>query len=189
MRRNQYILSSYLALAVLALIGLAGCGKHSAADRGNHAEHAHQGTPPSPDAIAHYTCAMHPSVRAAEPGKCPICSMPLTPVTHGELESGTVILDSERRQFVGVKTEIASKGPLVRKLRIAGNVRVDETRLVEVSLKYAGWIVELYADHEHKVVTEGEPLFTIYSPELYSAQQDLLEAAAFAQRDHERHEA
>lgn len=128
------------------------------------------------DDVAYYTCSMHPSVRSNTPGTCPICSMNLTPVTKGELESGEIRVDEHQRQLIGVKTQ-----PVVRQhadltIRAVGRVAYDETRLTDVTLKFRGWIGKVFADSTGMPVESGEPLFTVYSPELLSAQEEFLES-------------
>lgn len=128
--------------------------------------------------IAYYTCPMHPSIKQSEQGTCPICAMDLTPVTRHELETGILLVDSTRRQLIGLRTAPVVRKAVVRELRAAGRVTYDETRLADVTLKFGGWIGELYADETGMHVTKGRTLFTIYSPELYSAQQEFLTALA-----------
>ncbi|HVS03526.1 MAG TPA: efflux RND transporter periplasmic adaptor subunit [Thermoanaerobaculia bacterium] len=141
----------------------------------SHVEHAHGG---DPDAIAYYTCAMHPSVKSPDPGKCPICSMELTPVTHGELASGVVIVDAARRQRIGVRVETVSLQTVTVPVRAVGKVTFDETRLADVTVKYQGWIRQLFVNQTGQAVRRGQPLFTLYSPDLYAAQQEYLTALA-----------
>ena len=124
--------------------------------------------------IAYFTCAMHPSIRSDKPGKCPICGMTLVPVTKEELRTGTITLTAERRQEIGVRTTPAEMKPVEKSLRAMGRIAYDETGLAEVSVKVGGWIQTLYADATGMKVTRGSPLFTIYSPELYSAQEEYL---------------
>ena len=126
--------------------------------------------------IAHHTCSMHTSVKSNTPGTCPICSMDLTPVTQEEVRTGTIFVDAQRRQLIGVKTDEVRRQELVQSIRTVGLVTYDETRLVDISLKFRGWIGEISADYTGKFVKAGEPLFTIYSPELLSAQQEYLDA-------------
>jgi len=126
--------------------------------------------------IAYFTCAMHPSIRSDKPGKCPICGMTLVPVTKEELRTGTITLTAERRQEIGVRTTAAEMKPVEKSLRAMGRIAYDETGLAEVSVKVGGWIQTLYADATGMKVTRGSPLFTIYSPELYSAQEEYLTA-------------
>jgi Cu(I)/Ag(I) efflux system membrane fusion protein len=127
--------------------------------------------------IAHYTCSMHPSVRNAESGSCPICKMDLVPVFQREIASGEIVLDAGRRQQIGVTTARAELRPLAVPVRAVGRVTWDETRLTDVTLRAGGWIDELHADRLGQPVRQGEPLFTLYSPELFAAQQEFLAAA------------
>jgi Cu(I)/Ag(I) efflux system membrane fusion protein len=127
--------------------------------------------------IAHYTCSMHPSVRNAEPGSCPICSMALIPVSRREIAAGEIVLDASRRQQIGVTTAPAELRPLTVPVRAVGKVTYDQTRLTDVTLKVGGWIGELYADRLGQTVQQGEPLFTLYSPELFAAQQEYVTAS------------
>lgn len=140
-----------------------------------HVEQAHAGD------VAYYTCSMHPSVRKHEPGTCPICSMDLVPVTREEVETGVIRVDAERRQAIGVRTAPVRIESLTTTIRAVGTVTYDETRLSEVSLKYEGWIGRLFVDQTGQAVRRGEPLFTLYSPDLLTAQHELL-IAAEAQR-------
>jgi Cu(I)/Ag(I) efflux system membrane fusion protein len=131
---------------------------------------------PAGDGIAFYTCPMHPSVRAADPGQCPICSMDLVAVSRAEAASGTVLVDDRRRQLIGLRTEAAEVRPASVRIRALGRIVVDETRTAAVTLKVGGWIRTLYADATGMPVRAGEPLFTLYSPELLSAQEEYLTA-------------
>jgi len=128
--------------------------------------------------IAYYTCSMHPSVRSETPGNCPICGMTLVPVSREEVESGTITIDAQRRQTIGVTTQVVTRRPLVRTIRAVGRVAYDQTRLTDVSLKLRGWVGEVFADQPGMRVRRGDPLFTLYSPELFAAQEELLAAVA-----------
>jgi len=131
---------------------------------------------PEASDTAYYTCAMHPSVRAAEAGTCPICGMDLQPVSHGELQSGSIVVDSGRRQAIGIKTGTVERQPFVLPIHLHGQVTYDETRLRDISLRFDGWIGELDADFEGKQVKRGEVLFSVYSPELLAVQDEYLKA-------------
>jgi len=128
------------------------------------------------DEVAHYTCSMHPSVKNAGPGMCPSCNMPLMPVFQRELESGEVVFDEGRRQQIGVTTAQVEVRRLTAPVRAAGGVTYDQSRLTDVTLRAGGWIDELYADRLGQRVEEGEPLFTLYSPDLFEAQQAYVDA-------------
>lgn len=88
----------------------------------------------------------------------------------------TFQVDAYRRQLIGVTTGIVEKKSLTKTIRAAGKINVDETRLTDISVKFDGWIGSLYADHLGTSVREGRTLFTVYSPELVSAQDEYLNA-------------
>ena len=85
-----------------------------------------------------------------------------------------VTLDLRRQQLVGVRTAPVERGPMTRTIRAVGIVRYDETRLADINLKVEGWIRDLYVDYTGKPVSKGEPLFTLYSPDLLATQQEYL---------------
>lgn len=129
----------------------------------------------TPEGVAYYTCSMHSSVRSAEPGQCPICSMDLVPVTQEEVTTGTITVDNRRRQLIGLKTGIAKSRQLISDIRAVGEVMYDETRLSDVSLRFDAWVGDLKADYVGKEVRRGDMLFSVYGPELLAAQQEYLE--------------
>ena len=83
-------------------------------------------------------------------------------------------LDLRRQQLVGVRTVPVERGTMANTIRTVGSVRYDETRLADVNLKIEGWIRDLHVDYTGKAVSKGDPLFTLYSPELLSTQQEYL---------------
>ena len=124
--------------------------------------------------VAYWTCSMHPSVKSHEPGTCPICSMDLTPVTKADEQTGVVQLDEARQKAIGVRTEKVTKGPMTLDIRAVGKLTYDETRLTDVVLKVGGYVSNLRVTATGQAVKKGEPLFQIYSPDLFAAQQDYL---------------
>ncbi|HSY21300.1 MAG TPA: efflux RND transporter periplasmic adaptor subunit [Polyangiaceae bacterium] len=128
----------------------------------------------APGGIDHYTCSMHPSVKQAGPGTCPICGMNLVPVTREERQRGVVTIDEARRQLIGVRTAPVVEAPMRKSFRAVGHVTYDETSLTDVELKVHGWITKLYANRTGQRVARGQPLFRMYSPELFNAEQDFL---------------
>jgi len=126
--------------------------------------------------VSHWTCPMHPSVHETHAGQCPICGMDLVPVTREEVESGEVRIDAAKRQRVGIRTERVERGRLELRLRAVGRVTTDETALVDVSVKVRGWITRLDVAALGAPVRRGDTLFLLYSPELFAAQQELLQA-------------
>lgn len=130
----------------------------------------------APDEIDHYTCSMHPSVKQAGPGKCPICGMDLVPVTKAQQAEGVVLIDETRRQLIGVRTAPVVLAPMRDVFRAVARVAYDESSLTDVSLKVKGWVTKLHVTTTGQRVARGQPLFQLYSPEIYAAQQDLLVA-------------
>ena len=163
-----------MAILILfaALLPL-GCRGKNGASRTTHGDSTAAGQVGD---IAYYTCPMHASIRSEKPGHCPICGMNLVAVTQDELRTGTITLSADRRQEIGVRTAPAEMKLVHKTLRAVGRIAYDETGLAEVSTKVGGWIETLYADATGMKVTRGAPLFTIYSPELYSAQEEYLTA-------------
>jgi RND family efflux transporter MFP subunit len=85
-----------------------------------------------------------------------------------------ITLDLRRQQLIGVRTAPVERAAMARMIRTVGTVRYDETRLADVNLKVEGWIRDLHVDYTGKSVSRGDPLFTMYSPELLATQQEYL---------------
>src|SRR5204863_770708 len=83
-------------------------------------------------------------------------------------------IDPATTQNMNLRTGVVTNGPLRRVVRSVGVVEFDEAALADVTTKFKGWIEKIYADTTGKQVHRGEPLFEIYSPELYSAQVEYL---------------
>ena len=93
-----------------------------------------------------------------------------------ELSPGTVNISPERQQLIGVKIGTVERRRLEKLIRTTGRVDYDEKRLVTISLKIGGWVEDLYVDFTGAYVKKGQPLLTIYSPELVSTQEEYLVA-------------
>jgi membrane fusion protein, copper/silver efflux system len=98
--------------------------------------------------------------------------MDMVPVYEGEEETNVIAVDPGTVQEMNVRTAAVTKGPLRRVIRTVGTIDYNETALADVTTKFRGWIEKLYVDSTGKQVRKGEPLFEIYSPELYSAQNE-----------------
>src|SRR5439155_10508634 len=85
-----------------------------------------------------------------------------------------VQLSPMQRQLIGVTYGVVEKRSLTKVIRTVGRVEYDERKLAEVTLKIAGWIQDLYADYTGKLVKKGQPLFTLYSPDLVTGQEEYL---------------
>jgi RND family efflux transporter MFP subunit len=129
--------------------------------------------------IEFWTCTMHPSVHETGPGRCPICNMDLVPVKKSlskhEAETGlTFSVSKAKQQLVGVTFASAETRDVHKTIHAYGRVDYDETRRAVVNLRVGGWIEKLFVDFTGKLVRQGTPLFTIYSPDLLSAQSEYL---------------
>jgi membrane fusion protein, copper/silver efflux system len=91
-----------------------------------------------------------------------------------DMTSGGVNVSPERQQLVGIRTASAEIRPMVKKIRTVGIVTYDETRVAQVFSKVEGWIEKLMANYTGKLVQKGQPLFTLYSPDLVSTQEEYL---------------
>jgi len=93
-----------------------------------------------------------------------------------EVSPGTVNISPERQQMIGVKIGTVERRHLEKVIRTTGRVDYDEKRLVTISTKIGGWVEDLYVDFTGAYVKKGQPLLTIYSPELVSTQEEYLVA-------------
>jgi len=147
--------------------------------------------------IEYWTCTMHPSVRMKEPGTCPICAMDLVPVlkrspsalANGSTNSAqqlagdksTFTVDPRRQQLINVQTTEVEVRSLEKVIRTVATLEVDETRIAYVHPKISGWIQKVFVDFTLQHVNEGDPLFSIYSPELVLTQEEYLLALKTAE--------
>ncbi len=123
---------------------------------------------------------MHPAYRSDEPGIAPDCGMDLVPKYAAEAQAlaamppGTVMLSLRKQQMIGVRTEKVVMAPVQRTIRTVGHLTADETKIAHVHTKFEGWIEKVFVDFIGKRARKGQPLFTIYSPELVSTQEEYL---------------
>ncbi|MEW6428438.1 MAG: efflux RND transporter periplasmic adaptor subunit [Thermodesulfobacteriota bacterium] len=126
--------------------------------------------------IVYWRAPMDPTEIYHEPGKSKM-GMDLVPVYEDEVIGGVEVrIDPLTRQNMGIRTARAEKGALRRSIRTYGHLTYDETATRTVSPKFSGWIEKLHVDFTGIEVGRGDPLFDVYSPELFSAQQEYLAA-------------
>src|SRR5882724_7226494 len=89
-------------------------------------------------------------------------------------QEGAIFVAPEKQQLIGMRSVPAEMGTLTKEIRIVGKVAYDETRVTHIHSKVSGYIEEVFADSVGKSVHAGDPLFTIYSPDLVATQQDFL---------------
>lgn len=93
---------------------------------------------------------------------------------HAESEGSMIAIPPERLQTIGVKYEQVTRRPLGKLIRTVGRIAVDERRLAKVTIKFHGWIEELFVSALGDHVKKGQRLFTIYSPDLVASQEEYL---------------
>lgn len=128
--------------------------------------------------IKYYKSTMIPGEVRETPGKDSM-GMDMVPVYEDEAaaaEAATISIDPVTIQNMGIRTAMVTNGPLRRVIRTVGTIEYNEPALTDVTTKFKGWIEKLYVDATGQLVMKGDPLFEIYSPELYSAQTEYLVA-------------
>jgi len=137
-----------------------------------------------------YRCPMHPQYTSDRPGKCPICGMDLVkdkdapPETHPATREtatqnmpkgfGMVQLPAEKIQLIGIRTTPVTRGSITRTIRAPATVKPDERKIKQAQSKVQGWIERRYVNYTGQYVKRGQPLLSIYSPDLVSTQEEYL---------------
>ena len=85
-----------------------------------------------------------------------------------------VQIDAQRQQLIGLRTAEVTRGPISGDWRTVGRVAVNEARVRKINVKVDGFVEKLFVDYSGKLVRRGDPLFSLYSPDLLSAQQEYL---------------
>jgi len=133
-----------------------------------------------------YTCPMDPDVVSDKPGKCPKCGMNLVKVqaaagttpektspggVHGLVP---VTIEPERLQLIGLRTGPVERRAIGGNVRLVGFVTPDETRVTNVHVRVNGWVQDLFVDQTGELVQAGQLLLSLYSPDLFQAEQDFI---------------
>ncbi len=171
-QRSAGFSCAMLLLVVLTLFA-AGCNRAATPDVSSNEASA---------PAAKYHCPMHPHYTSDKPGDCPICGMKLVPATATEANASAasipgrvpIVVSAEKRNLIGLTTSIVERRQLTRTLRNVGIVTHDETRSAVVAPRFAGWVRTLQVNYTGQPVAKGDPLFTVYSPELFTAENDYL---------------
>lgn len=130
-----------------------------------------------------FTCSMHPQIRQDEPGSCPICGMELIPLANEVGAEGispeAVVLSASAMKIAEVETSVIKRMTPYKEVILPGMVKADERRINELTAHFPGRIEKLYVNFTGQRVRSGQVLATIFSPELVTAQKELLESLKY----------
>lgn len=173
--QNKYLKGGLLVVAGLLLGWLFFHHPAEKQTEGTQVEQAH-------DEHEHtiWTCSMHPQIRKDEPGDCPICGMDLIPLQNDAnvVDENALSMSESAMKLAEVQTTVVGKGGLSKELQLYGKIVPNERLLQSQAAHIPGRIDELLVNTTGEQVRRGQLLAKIYSPELITAQKELLEAAA-----------
>lgn len=171
---KKYKIVIVVVLIVGVLAGRLSVPRHSHDDGDRGA--------PTDAAPTEYTCSMHPQIRQPNPGKCPICAMDLIPAASGKNNQQgerEVSLSPHARALARIQTQVVERVVPEAEVRLLGRVMADESRVRSVTARFPARIERLYVNYTGVRVQEGDHLAQIYSPELLTAQAELLSGRRF----------
>jgi len=171
----KYILPSIVVGLFFGWIFFAG---------GSNTDDGHNHKTESQITEEHWTCSMHPQIDEPEPGQCPICGMDLVPRKTVQSDDEAVaedeiLLTQSAIKLADIQTYTIMRGIPEKKVYLLGKAQADERKIAELTARFPGRIEKLFINFTGQNVKRGQKLATIYSPELISAQKELLEALAF----------
>lgn len=173
--KTTILKNKYLRYALVLVVGLffGWLFFHSSTNTEVKNEHA------AHDKNTIWTCSMHPQIRKHEPGKCPLCNMDLIPLVTNtaSIDSDAIELSPEALQLANVLTSVVAKQKPVKEIRLYGKVQANERLAQTITAQISGRIEQLLVNTTGQSVSKGQTLAIVYSPELITAQQELLEAA------------
>ncbi len=125
-----------------------------------------------------WTCSMHPQIRQQEPGQCPICGMDLIPLSEEQsgLSSDMFQMSEQAMKLANITTITVGTGEASKEIRLNGKVVVDERNSYTQATHIPGRIEQLRVNFTGEKVNKGQVLATVYSPEIVTAQEELLQA-------------
>jgi len=160
-----------------------------------HPSHRQEAKQENQSELAHdttWTCSMHPQIKMDKPGKCPLCGMELIPLLKSRdsaVDPSSIHLSREAAQLANVLTTVVAKQKPVKEVRLYGKVQPDERLLQSEVAHVPGRIDKLALNFTGESVVKGQVLAVIYSPELITARQELIETAATKKSQPELYEA
>src|SRR5262245_8827450 len=130
--------------------------------------------------VLYYRDPKDPNYKSQQPGLNPETGNELEPVYADDISAmpiGNVQITPEKQQLIGVKYGAVERTGGSRTIRAEGKVAFDETRIQHIHTKVEGWIDQVFVDYTGQLVQKGQPLMTVYSPEVLASQRELLLAA------------
>lgn len=130
--------------------------------------------------VLYYRDPKDPNYKSQQPGLNPETGNELEPVYADDISAmpvGTVQITPEKQQLIGVKYGQVERIGGSRTIRAEGKVAFDETRIQHIHTKVEGWIDQVFVDYTGQLVKKGDPLMTVYSPEMLASQRELLLAS------------
>jgi len=109
-----------------------------------------------------------------DPEKDKIQGSPMAPSQNIGPAQAYAMMSPMKQQLIGVKTMVVERRPMESVIRAVGRVDYDEQRIAHVNLRVSGWVEDLFVDYTGQVVQKGQPLFTLYSPDLVTTQDEYL---------------
>lgn len=121
---------------------------------------------------------MHPQIRMDHPGKCPICGMELIPLIQSTapLNPDAIVMTEEGIKLAEVQTSFVSRKKPVKEIRLYGKIQADERLIQTQPAHIPGRVEKLLVNYTGEEIQKGQTIAQIYSPELVTAQEELLEA-------------
>ncbi len=125
-----------------------------------------------------WTCSMHPQIRQPKPGKCPICGMELIPVQSETEEVGVrqLKLSENAIKLAEIQTVAVERRKVSTVLRMSGKIAFNETNVANITSRIPGRIDNIYVNYTGIKIKKGQKMVNLYSPELITAQQELLQS-------------
>lgn len=131
-----------------------------------------------------WTCAMHPQIKIDKPGLCPICGMDLIPLkkVNSDIDVSAIAMSESAMKLADVQTSVVTKGSASREVQLYGKIQPNEKLLQSQTAHVPGRIEKLYINVTGEAINKEQRIASIYSPELISAQKELLEAVSMGDK-------
>lgn len=172
MKKNSTL--ALVGIAAAALVVGLGIGRFSLSSSPQSERHA---STPEVSEPSIWTCSMHPQIQQPEAGSCPICGMDLIPLekdSHADDGPRTMSMSESSKALAEIQTSPVLRGFPTKQVRLVGKLAYDQTREKSLTARFPARIDELFVNYNGISVKQGEHLAKVYSPELLTAQRELL---------------